>query len=87
MTRKKIKAWLVRDKGGSQVYGLSIAERSEFNCLNGVWGLSNGGTDGWLLAPDSAFCARTLRRHFHYAGPLPKPGKCMRVTVEVPDNG
>ncbi len=90
MKRRKIKAWLCRDRGAAGAFGLypGLARDLELPA-DGTW-CSHGPLGMWLRHGepgdgDSMFPARVVRSVFGYVGPLPARGKKRRVTVSVPE--
>ena len=78
---KKVTAWMMRDRGRRGMYHVYQGPRSNLKIFEGEWGVVR-----WLKAARWYRLysrARDIRRVFHYTGPLPKPGCCIRVTEEV----
>jgi hypothetical protein len=97
MTKPKTKrwrVWLCRDACGPTAYSIAIGVRQQlaYDDEAGVWFAGGdevtGVDDVEFLTLDrplrSWFSAREVRGYCGYHGPLPKPGRCMRVTVKVP---
>ena len=83
--RKTRRVWLCRDvsHGWRRPYHVYDGFKDNIStCVRGGWCRANMNIGVWLGEPDMT--AAEMRRHFDYHGPLPKPGKRLRVTVEVP---
>ena len=82
-SKKKVWAWLCRDSGLNQAYHICIKPKNRiyYTGPGGGW----GATDFWKDQP-WLVCNLTGRqvRRWYPRGPLPKPGTCLRVQIEVP---
>ena len=87
MKRKKLKAWLCEERPTKKGrYNLYAGPCCDLMYFGDMWALMAPGAR-WLETTEGWNCltAREIRRQFRYAGPLPKPGMTLRVTVEVPE--
>jgi hypothetical protein len=84
-TRRKRWAWLCREPAGKRSLCFWMSGRRRIVANDGGWWSAKDGLgDDWLTMNCSClFSAATVRGYFHYHGPLPTPGKCLRVEIEV----
>jgi hypothetical protein len=83
--RRKRWAWLCREPAGKRSLCFWMSGRRRIVANDeGWWSAKDGLGDDWLTMNCSGlFSAATVRGYFHYHGPLPAPGKAIRVQIEV----
>jgi hypothetical protein len=84
-TRRKRWVWLCREPSGTLSLCAWLASRNRITSHDGGWwSATDGQGDEWLTVNGSRlFSAATVQGRFHYHGPLPAPGKAIRVQIEV----
>ncbi len=84
--RVKRRVWLCRDGVAEPGYPYSVYAGPRRDLTEGSMVWISPSPKKWLTVDGGGICqaASNIRHEFHYHGPLPAPGKCLYVTVEVP---
>jgi hypothetical protein len=83
--KRKVRAWLCCDRDGE--FALWLGARRWLTIANATWWHEASGSPrtSWLWYRKRTRWGQAVVRRLGYPGPLPAPGKCIRVEIEVPN--